>query len=243
MPDTMRLAFPNVLALTSACTSTSNGRDPSIEQCTADPGVLAGRSERNSAEGFGTAIRPSRVISNSRSWLAAREGCGPLCPPLAGHLARTKLARRAEPILHRAHDPMRVMPLALEIQDGVDDVLQHLRSGQAAILGHVADDEDGNILALGGEQDLRRGLTHLADAARRRLHLQREDRLDRIDDEDGGPEANKLLEDPFETGLGEQIQRRTPNPQPLAAQFDLMLRLLARTVEDGARRSRASLRC
>jgi hypothetical protein len=67
----VRRALPNVLVLTSACTSTSSGREPSIEQCTAEPGVLAGRSARNSSDGLGTGLRPSAVISNTPSSLTA----------------------------------------------------------------------------------------------------------------------------------------------------------------------------
>ena len=42
----------------------------------------------------------------------------------------------------------------------------------------------------------------------------------------------ELLEDALETRLGEQIQRRASDPEPLAARLHLMLGFLARAVED-----------
>ena len=57
--------------LTSACTSTSSGRDPSTQHSTADPGVAVGRSARNSCEGLGTGRSPVPVISKTPSSLTA----------------------------------------------------------------------------------------------------------------------------------------------------------------------------
>ena len=57
--------------LTSACTSTRIGREPSTEHSTAEPGAFAGRSARNSFDGLGTGRRPVDVISNTPSSLTA----------------------------------------------------------------------------------------------------------------------------------------------------------------------------
>ena len=57
--------------LTSACTSTSSGREPSRQHSTADPATFCGRSARNSADGFGTAFSPLPVISNTPISLTA----------------------------------------------------------------------------------------------------------------------------------------------------------------------------
>ena len=50
---------------TSACTSTSSGREPFMTATTALPDASVGRSARNSAEGFGTSTRPSDFISKT----------------------------------------------------------------------------------------------------------------------------------------------------------------------------------
>jgi hypothetical protein len=69
------------------------------------------------------------------------------------------------------------MLLPFEIQDGVDDMLERLRARETAFLRDVAHQEGWNVLSLGGEEQLRRRLADLADAAGRGLELQREDGL------------------------------------------------------------------
>ena len=62
--------------------------------------------------------------------------------------------------------------------------------------------------------------------------------LNRVDDQERGLQADQLLEHALEAGLGEQIQRRTADAEPLAARLDLMLRFLAGAVEHGPRLAR-----
>ena len=69
------------------------------------PARSTGRSARNSCDGLGTGRRPR-----------------------AGHLEHAELADGAEPVLHGAHDAVRVVPLALEVEHRVDDVLERLRA-------------------------------------------------------------------------------------------------------------------
>ena len=182
-----------------------------MQHSTADPGLPIDRSARNICDGFGTSRRPVRR-----------------------HLEHAKLAGRAEPVLERAHDAMRMMALALEIQDGIDDVLERLGPGEIAVLRDVSDQHDRHVAALRGEQQMRRDFAHLADAAGGGLKPRGEDRLNRIDDHERGLEPFDLLEDALEARFGEQIQRRAIDREPLAAQLDLVLRLLARAVEDRA---------
>ena len=111
----MRRGLPYASALTSAWTSTRIGRDPSTQHSTADPGVPNARSDRNSFED--------------------RQGAGRQ-PSFRRHPA---LRRRTG---FSADHPMRVMTLALEIQDRVDNVLEHLGTGKAAVLRHMADEND-----------------------------------------------------------------------------------------------------
>src|SRR5713101_2654771 len=103
----MRRDEPYVLELTSACTSTRIGREPSTEHSTADPGAFDGRSARNNFDGLGT----------GRS-----------------HLEHAELADRAEPVLHRANDAVRVMPLPFEVQHRVHDVLEGFGAREASVL-------------------------------------------------------------------------------------------------------------
>ena len=65
---------------------------------------------------------------------------------LAAHLEHRQLAGGAEAVLDRAHQADRPAAVALEVEDGVDHVLEQLRSGQVARLGHVPDQEHGTAV-------------------------------------------------------------------------------------------------
>ena len=75
------------------------------------------------------------------------------------------------------------MLLALEVEDRVDQMLEHAGSGQRAFLGDVPHQErrEATPLRLGHEP--RAALTHLRDGAGRGLQIWKEDRLDGIDDQ------------------------------------------------------------
>ena len=75
----------------------------------------------------------------------------------AGHLEHADLVGRAEAVLHRAQDAELVRAFALEGEHGIDHVLDHARAGDLAVLGDVADQDDGGAGALGeADQRLRR---------------------------------------------------------------------------------------
>ena len=93
---------------TSACTSTSSGRVPSIAQSTTDPGA-GWASPTKRAEGSTTSTRP----------------------PCA-HLEDADLAGGAEAVLEGAHRPEGPLPLALEVQHAVDQVLEGPRARRAS---------------------------------------------------------------------------------------------------------------
>ena len=87
---------------------------------TAAPGDLALRSPRNSSDGLATSRRP-----------------------LSRHLEHADLVGRAEAVLDRAQDAEMMAAFALEIEHGVDHVLDDARAGDLAVLGDVADEDDG----------------------------------------------------------------------------------------------------
>ena len=69
-----------------------------------------------------------------------------------------------------------MMALALEVQHGVDQVLEHARPGQRAFLRDVADEERRDAAALRQRHEARAALAHLRDAAGRRLRGRAETR-------------------------------------------------------------------
>src|ERR1051326_1571160 len=75
-----------------------------------------------------------------------------------GHLEDRQLVRRAEAVLGRPEHAVLVVAVALELQHAVDQVLEHTRAGDGAVLGHVADEEDRDAGFLRHAQQPRRSL-------------------------------------------------------------------------------------
>ena len=61
--------------------------------------------------------------------------------PVLGHLEAADLVGRAEPVLGGPDHPEAGVPVAVEGEHHVDQVLQHPRPGDGAVLGDVADDD------------------------------------------------------------------------------------------------------
>ena len=86
--------------------------------------------------------------------------------PVAGHLEDAELVRRAEAVLRRAQDAMRVVAVALELEHAVDEVLEHARAGDGAVLRHVADEDGRDARLLRDAQQAAGGLAHLRRPSR-----------------------------------------------------------------------------
>ena len=74
---------------------------------------------------------------------------GDLAQALVRHLEDADLVGRAEAVLDRAQDAEVMAAFALEIEHGVDHVLDDARAGDLAVLGDVADQHDGRTGRLG----------------------------------------------------------------------------------------------
>ena len=157
-PTTARRGVPSEEGATSAWISTSSGRVPSMPANTQAPETWPRRSPEEQGRGVGD-LRQAAV----------------------GHLEHADLVGRAEAVLDGAQDAELVAALALEVEHGVDHVLEHARAGDGAVLGDVADQQDGDAAALGErDQRLRRG-AHLGDRAGRAVDRVEPHGLDRID--------------------------------------------------------------
>ena len=98
------------------------------------------------------------------------------------------------------------MRVALEVEDGVDDVLEHARAGDRAFLRHVADEDDDDVALLREPRQLRRAFAHLRDAARRRGQRFGVRGLDRVDDDDFRRLGGDGRDDRFELDLGQHAR-------------------------------------
>jgi hypothetical protein len=77
----------------------------------------------------------------------------------------------SEAVLRAAQQAIALEAIALQVEDRVHHVLQHLGAGDGALLGDVADHEDRDASALGQVHQAQRALTQLADVAGRRLQI------------------------------------------------------------------------
>ena len=94
---------------------------------------------------------------------------GDFLQPLRHHREHADLVRAAKAVLDRAQDAVLVAALPLERQHGIDHMFQHARPGDAAILGHMADQHERTVALLGEADQFLRRCPHLADRAGRTL--------------------------------------------------------------------------
>ena len=151
------------------------------------------------------------------------------------HFVDPQLGGAAEAVLDAAQDAVHVLPVALELQHRVHDVLQNLRPGQAPFLIDMPDHEDRRARLLGELEDGRAALPDLRDAARRRLGRLGVHRLDRVDDHQVGLEAIGVGDDLLEVRLAIDVAVRhllgAVGGEAVSAHLELAGALLAGDVE------------
>ena len=69
------------------------------------------------------------------------------------HFKYPNFIRGAKTILHPAQNPVRRMPVPLKIKHRIHHMLQHSRTCHRSFLGHMTDNQDGNIEALRKTQE------------------------------------------------------------------------------------------
>ena len=158
-----------------------------------------------------------------------RRRIGDVAEAAVRHLEHADLVGRAEAVLDRAQDAELMAALALEIEDGVDHVLEHARARDRPILGDVADQEHGDAAPLGEfDQRLRRG-AHLRDRAGRRVDGVEPHGLDRIDHRDLGRVGPlERRHDVAHRGGGHELDRRVGEAQSHGAEPYLVDAILRR---------------
>ena len=100
---------------------------------------------------------------------------------VVAHLEDPHLAGGAEAVLDRGQDAQGVVAVAVEGEDGVDQVLDGPGPGQVAVLGHVADQDDGHPGRLGQPGQPVHAGSDLGQAPRRPRQLVVADGLDGVD--------------------------------------------------------------
>jgi hypothetical protein len=154
--------------------------------------------------------------------------------PVAGEVEAADLVDRAVAVLHCAHHPEPGGPLALELEHDVHQVLEDPRSGDAAVLRHVADQDGRHPSALRLPHEGCGHLLDLGDAARDAVDPGNPDRLDGVDDEEVGAQLLDVGEHRAEVGLGGEVELVVHTAAPVGPEPDLGGRLLAGDVERAA---------
>ena len=116
--------------------------------------------EHATAGNFGVVLREEK-----------RGGVGNAFQPALGHGEDAEFVDRAEAVLECADQSETGMRVALEVQDGVDDVFEHARPRERAVLGDVADEYERRSTLLGVPCQLRRAFAHLSDGTGRGLQV------------------------------------------------------------------------
>ena len=127
------------------------------------------------------------------------------------------------------------MPVALELQYAVDNVFQNFRTGDAALLGDVSDEEDCHTALFGKLHQGSGTFANLGDAAGRGIHHFRGHRLYGVDDEQRGLQCGGIFQHLVDVAFAIE-QGLVPGfgllEHPVGAEFDLPLAFFAADVED-----------
>src|SRR6266566_4185651 len=123
----------------------------------------------------------------------------------AGHAKHTNLIDRTEAVLHGAQDPVIERGFSLEVEHGVDDVLERLRSRNAPALGDVPDEQYRRPRFLGEPHQPGGALADLADVARGAFELFSVGRLHRVEQDDARLQLGGVMQNGFEARLAEDV--------------------------------------
>ena len=125
-----------------------------------------------------------------------------------------------------------MVALALEVQHGVDEMLEHARPGEGAFLGDVTDEEGRDAPALGQGHQPSSALAHLRDATRRRFEIGQEHRLDRVDDQRAGLHVVEMRLHDRQIVLRPEQEPVGRDAEPVSAHLHLHRGLLGGDVQD-----------
>ena len=158
-------------------------------------------------------------------------GIGDLFDALAGHVEASHLVGGAEAVLQGAHESQRRLPVALEVADDVDEVLEQPGAGDRSVFGDVADDDHRQVPFLGDADQGRRDLAHLRRMPCHSIAHRRRDGLHGVDDQQIGGHIVDVPEDRREVGLAREVELVVEGAGPLSAQAHLRRGFLAARVE------------
>ena len=149
------------------------------------------------------------------------------------HFVNAQFGSAPETVLDAAQDAVHVMLVAFKLKHRVYDMLQYFRSCNAPFFVDMPDEDDGSARFFGKFQDGRRTLTHLYDAARRRVDVFSGNGLDGVDDHQVGRSVFDMGKDLFQRSLaGDKQITRFGMRNTVGTQFQLACAFLARHIQN-----------
>ena len=112
----------------------------------------------------------------------------------------------AEAVFHRPQQPVAGKAIALKGQHRIHQVLEHLRARQGALLGHVAHQQQGGVLALGDASQGGGTFPHLGHRTRGAAQFSVMEGLNGVNDRHRWPQRLQLLQHQLQIGFGEQLK-------------------------------------
>ena len=125
-----------------------------------------------------------------------------------------------------------MVAFALKVEYRIHHMLQHPRTCQGSFLGHMADDEDGDVIGFGQLHELCRHLAHLRNRSLNSRNLRRHNGLDGVDDKKVRLDPLYLCSHALHIGLGIEIKLTVDISQTLCSKLDLLGRLLSTDIEN-----------
>lgn len=136
-----------------------------------------------------------------------------------GHFEYAHFLYGAEPVFDGAEELEIFFLLSLEIEDGVHDMFEDFWSREGALLGDVADDEEGDSAGFGDSHEPCGALSDLSDAACGGGERFGIDGLNGVDDDEF--RVREVVFYVFEAGFVEEQKVIGIDSQPFAAHFHL----------------------
>ena len=154
----------------------------------------------------------------------------------ASHFKQPHLEGAAEAVLDGPHPPVGVVPVALEAEHHIHQMLEQAWAGQKAVLGDMAHDHHHAAAGLGEGDQIQGAAAKLAGAARYGIHVGAVHQLDGVDHQHRGLHSAGLFKQSRKVGFAEHPQvcvarGRIAAIQPLGAQSNLMRAFLAAGVQ------------
>jgi hypothetical protein len=134
------------------------------------------------------------------------------------HLEAAHLVRRTEAVLQSPYQTQRGELVALELQHHIDQVLEHPRTCDLSVLGHVSDQDSGDTALLGHCHDGRGDGPHLVHSAWHAVRAGRREGLHRVQHEQAGLDRVEMAEDGGEVGLGGEVEPFVQGSDPFGPQ-------------------------